>query len=422
MLRQVRGTKDLIANEYKKIKHIYDITYKVASNYGFIPIETPIIEYTEVFTKTLGENSDIITKEMYTFFDRNKNSLTLRPEFTASIARAFITNNLDQLSSPLKFVCHGPVFRYERPQRGRQRQFNQINCEFLGEADSLADIEIISLAINIIKALKIEHKVRLELNSLGDEESYTNYKNVLISYLDKYKDKLSPDSQKRLINNPLRILDSKNESDQRILENAPKIYNYYNNYSDDFFAKVRNGLDNLSIEYKINPLLVRGLDYYSHTTFEFITNELGAQNAVIAGGRYDKLIEQMGGRQTSAVGFAGGVERISELMDEMIYEDKIISIIPIGNQAITVGMKLSHNLRSSGITINFLSKENLSKRFKKSQNSVAVIIIGEQELANNQVTLKEMKSGDQKQINYNDVLESVHLILDKNDSKSIFKP
>ncbi|MBQ4875020.1 MAG: histidine--tRNA ligase [Rickettsiaceae bacterium H1] len=411
MLKQVRGTKDLIADEYRKIKYIYDTAYKIADNYGFTPIETPIIEYSEVFTKTLGEVSDIITKEMYTFLDKNENNLTLRPEFTAAIARAFITNHLEQLPSPLKLICHGPLFRYERPQKGRQRQFNQINCEILGEGDYLADIEAISLAVNLLKALKIENKVKLELNSLGDEESYNDYRTVLTLYLEKYKDQLSIYSQKRLTTNPLRILDSKDESDKAILKDAPKIYNYYSNYSVDFFSKVKNGLDQLDIKYTINPHLVRGLDYYSHTTFEFTTDRLEAQNAVIAGGRYDKLIEIMGGKNTPAIGFAAGIERISELTEEIKYTEKIISIIPMGEEAINKGIILAHRLRSNGITIHLLSKGNLNKRLKKSETSVAAIIIGEKELKNNQLTLKNMKLNTQKQCKDSEILAEIGRIL-----------
>lgn len=413
MLKQVRGTKDIIGDEYKKTKFINDTTYKIATHYyGFTPIETPILEYTEVFTRTLGQDSDIINKEMYTFFDKSDNSITLRPEFTSAIARAFITNNLTQEPLPLKLISQGPVFRYERPQKGRQRQFNQINCEILGSPEYIADIEIISLAINILCALKIRDKVQLELNSIGDEESYTNYRQALICYLTKYKEQLSQDSQHRLLSNPLRILDSKCESDQNILKNAPKISDYYNEYSELFFSQLKKGLDDLSIEYVINPHLVRGLDYYCHTTFEFTTDKLGAQSTLLAGGRYNKLIAQMGGKDTPSVGFAGGVERISALVDPLHHiTSKIISIIPIGEDAIKKSIVLSHGLRNNNIAINLRTKGNLSKRLKQSHESSAVIIIGEYELKNNLLTLKNMKEGTQKYVSYSSILESIQRLL-----------
>ncbi len=407
MLKQVRGTQDIIDKDYKKIKHICDVAYKVASNYGFTLIETPIIEYTEVFTRTLGQDSDIITKEMYTFTDKNGSSVTLRPEFTASIARAFITNNLEQLPSPLKLFCSGPLFRYERPQKGRQRQFNQVNFEILGEESYIADVEVISLAYNFLSALGICDKLVLELNSLGDKESYSNYHKALKLYLLDYKEKLSEDSKKRLFTNPLRILDSKDESDRLILQNAPKIDDYYNTHSQDFFTKIKENLDSLKIKYTINQHLVRGLDYYCHTTFEFVTKKLGSHSAILAGGRYDKLIEQMGGKKTPAIGFAGGIERISELISPIIEKKQIFSIIPISEKEIKFSMILAHQLRRNNINVNLITRGNLQKRLKKSENNYGVIIIGAQEVQNNQVTLKNMQTGTQKSVDAFNIITAI---------------
>ena len=412
MLRQVKGTKDIIDNDYHKMQHIWDTAYKVSDNYGFKKIATPIFEHTEVFTKTLGSDSDIITKEMYTFTDKGENSITLRPEFTAAIARSFITNSLVQMPSPLKLICHGPLFRYERPQQGRLRQFHQVNCEVIGDSEHSADIEIISLAVNFLKALGIENKITLELNSLGDQQSYQDYRQALIAYFSSYQNDLSAESQKKLITNPLRILDSKDQTDQDLIKNAPKIADYYNSPSADFFSKVKEGLDAIGIHYVINPYLVRGLDYYCHTTFEFTTTELGAQSAVIAGGRYDTLIKNMGGQDTPAIGFAGGIERLSALteLEEQIHTE-LISIISIDVGAITLAMKLAHVLRRNNITINLMLKGNLKKRMKKAETSKAVIFIGAQEMQCSMVTIKNMNTGQQEQVNYDNILNKIQVIL-----------
>ncbi len=404
MLKQVRGTRDLIGGELNKVTQIYRKVYRVANNYGFSQIETPVIEYADVFVKNLGNDSDVVMKEMYTFIDKSNNTLALRPEFTAPVCRAFITNNLQQRASPLKLICHGPLFRYERPQKGRQRQFHQVNCEIIGEESYLADVEAISLAVNMLKALNIERKVQLELNSLGDEQSYNSYRKALVDYLESHRGDLSSLSQERLVTNPLRILDTKEEGDRRILAGAPIIQDYYNEESEEFFSQVKLGLDAMGIVYKINPLLVRGLDYYSHTTFEFTTNELGAQNAVIAGGRYDRLIQQMGGGKIPAVGFAGGVERISELMDDVDVVSTVVALIPIGEAALMVGLKVAHQLRADGIVVNLFGKGNVKKRFKKAEGSVAAVIIGEQEIESNQLTVKDMSSGSEIKVGYDELL------------------
>ncbi len=407
MLKQVKGTKDIIADEYYKMRSLYDIAYRVAENYGFTSISTPIFEYTEVFTKNLGEDTDIITKEMYTFTDKGDKSITLRPEFTAAIARSFITNHLDQMPSPLKLIAHGPLFRYERPQQGRLRQFHQINCEVLGDPDAGADVEIISLAVNLLQALGIDDRVTLEINSLGDEQSYKSYREALTEYLSSYKDDLSADSQKRLITNPIRILDSKDARDKDVLKSAPKIYDYYNVSSDSFFSEVKKGLDVIGVDYIVNPYLVRGLDYYCHTTFEFTTAELGSQNAVIAGGRYDGLIKKMGGKDTPSIGFAGGIERLIALMSEIQPKKKDqIAIIAIDPEAVSKSMQLAHRLRQNDIKVKLMVRGALGKNMKKAENSSSVILIGTQELQKNTVTIKNMSTGEQQVVDYDAVLRS----------------
>ena len=287
----------------------------VAARYGYAEVATPIFEFTEVFARTLGETSDVVTKEMYSFTDRGGEALTLRPEYTAGVARAFISGALGQ-NLPVKLFCSGPMFRYERPQKGRLRQFHQIDVEVIGAPEPLADVEVIALGAQILRALGLAEHVRLELNTLGDPESRQAYRDRLVGYLSAYRDRLSPDSQARLERNPLRILDSKDEGDREILKGAPTLDASLNEASKAFFAGVRAGLDALGIAYAINPMLVRGLDYYTHTAFEFTTDRLGAQGAVLAGGRYDGLVAAMGGPDTPGIGWAAGVERLAMLLDE----------------------------------------------------------------------------------------------------------
>ena len=274
-LQPVRGTKDILADDYRVFSHVQNTARHVSFLYGFKEISTPIFEFTEVFKKTLGEESDVVGKEMYMFEDRGGESITLRPEFTAGIARAFISGGLtNQL--PLKLFSTGPLFRYERPQKGRQRQFHQINFEMLGVADPMADVEVISMGAHVLDALGVSDKIKLEINSLGDKDSREKYRDALVEYLNDYKNDLSDDSKIRLEKNPMRILDSKDEGDKKIVEDAPVIGDYYSNEAADFFAAVTEGLSGLGVEYGLNNRLVRGLDYYSHTAFEFTTNQLGS--------------------------------------------------------------------------------------------------------------------------------------------------
>ncbi|CAN7939909.1 unnamed protein product, partial [Ixodes pacificus] len=306
-LRVVRGTRDLLPGECYKFNYIRRIAQEIGDRYGFTPVETPIFEFSDVFSRTLGDSSDIIMKEMYSFPDRGGDSLTLRPEFTAAIVRLLINENL---TLPAKLFTSGPVFRYERPQKCRQRQFHQINYEYFGARDYMVDFEVIALAYTIIAKVGLRHKVRLEINSLGSNEDMVVYKGVLVEYFEKYQNGLSEDSKRRLSTNPLRILDSKDRGDLEILGDAPTIWDFYSEHSRKFFDGIVDSLSRAGIPYVMNPRLVRGLDYYSDTVFEFKTLGLGAQDAIIAGGRYDGLVALMGGDDTPAVGFAGGIERI----------------------------------------------------------------------------------------------------------------
>ena len=302
-LRPVRGTHDIVGEEALRHRKVLETGRAVAARYGYHEVGTPVFEFTEVFARTLGETSDVVTKEMYTFEDRGGDSLTLRPEYTAGIARAFIAGSLGH-QLPIRVFASGPMFRYERPQKGRLRQFHQIDVEILGAPEPLADVEVIALGARILAELGLAGQVVLELNSLGDPASRRAYRDALVGYLARYRDELSEDSRDRLERNPLRILDSKDARDREILIGAPSLANSLNEKSQAFFTEVRAGLDALGIAYRINPGLVRGLDYYTHTAFEFTTTALGAQGAVLAGGRYDGLIATMGGPDTPGIGWA----------------------------------------------------------------------------------------------------------------------
>ena len=398
-LKPVRGTQDILPEENRRYRLVEDIALGVADRYGFGEISTPIFEFTEVFSRTLGDSSDIVTKEMYTFQDKGSDSITLRPEGTAGIARAFISNGLQQ-QLPIKFFYRGPMFRYERPQKGRRRQFHQVGIETLGIISPHADIEAISLAKTFLEELGLGDEISLELNSLGDNESRSVYNQELKAYFNDHKQKLSGQSVKRLEKNPLRILDSKEVEDQMVITNAPRLQDSFNDRSRDFFAELCGGLQELNIQYQHNHNLVRGLDYYSHTAFEFTTKDLGAQGTVLAGGRYDSLINQMGGPETPGIGWAAGVERLALLLNNDVKTKRAIAVIPVGKGTETEALVLTEKLRKSGFHIDLGYSGNLKKRMKRAneQNAIAVIFIGESESTRKVVKLKNMDSGDQIEI------------------------
>lgn len=376
----------------------------MAKRYGYGEISTPVFEFSEVFHRTLGDTSDVVTKETYSFTDRGGENLTLRPEFTAGVARAFISGNLqDQL--PLKFFYFGPAFRYERPQKGRQRQFHQLGAELLGVQEPLGDIEIIALAYNILGALGLKEKVKLEINTLGDAESRARYRNALVEFFRSHESYISEDSKKRLARNPLRILDSKDEGDRKVIADAPRMAEYLTQAAQDFYHAVKSGLAATGIGYSENDRLVRGLDYYNHTVFEFTTDMLGAQGTVLAGGRYDGLIEIMGGQPTAGTGFAAGIERLSALMDfdhhpQFIKPPRPVAVIPLGEAAEKEALVLAESLRAQGITIDLGYRGNLKNRMKKADKVHArlAVIIGDSELAKKAVIVKDLDSGTQEEV------------------------
>ena len=398
-LQPVRGTHDLIAEEARRHYHIIEAAREIVQYYGFEDIQTPIFEFTEVFQRTLGETSDVVSKEMYSFEDRGGESLTLRPENTAGVARAFISNGLMQ-HLPLKLFYQGPMFRYERPQKGRQRQFHQIGAEYIGVADPQADVEVILMGAAVLKALGLSENVTLELNSLGDRASRDAYREVLVQYFSDHREQLSKDSLARLARNPLRILDSKDEGDRVLCAQAPTFQAYMTEESKDFFAQVREGLTACNVSYTLNEKLVRGLDYYCHTAFEFVTTQLGAQGTVLAGGRYDGLIGFMGGPETPAVGWAAGVERLSMLATGPKPLPRPVAMIALGDSAEKLAFPLVQTWRDQGFYIDFAASGNMKKRMKAANKRACQIalILGENELDSGTIIWKDLDTGHQEEI------------------------
>lgn len=398
-LQPVRGTHDLLPEEMLRHRAVVETARDVAERFGYGEIATPIFEFSEVFKRTLGDTSDIVTKEMYSFTDRGGEMLTLRPEGTAGVARAMMSGGLAQ-HLPLKFFYSGPMFRYERPQKGRMRQFHQIGVELLGVAQPVGDVEIIALGVQILRELGILDHTTLELNTLGDSESRQSYRKALVAYFEGHRDRLSADSRDRLTRNPLRILDSKDEGDRRLVADAPLFAEHLNQASRDFFAAVTAGLDALGIAYHLNPRLVRGLDYYCHTAFEFTTDQLGAQGTVMGGGRYDGLVGMMGGSQTPGVGWAAGIERLAMLLRNPPAARRPIAVVPVGEEAATAALKLAVELRGAGHVVELGYGGNLGKRMKRANklDARAAVIIGTDELARAAVTLRDLDSGEQEEV------------------------
>ncbi|MEJ0046049.1 MAG: histidine--tRNA ligase [Rhodospirillales bacterium] len=398
-LQPIRGTKDIIGEDQRRHSHVVTTARATAATYGLDEWTTPIFEDTRVFARTLGDTSDVVTKEMYTFEDRGGDSLTLRPENTAGICRALVTNGLTQ-SLPQKVFYAGPMFRYERPQKGRYRQFHQIGAELIGPSEPLADAEIIALGWDILNALGIAHDVVLELNTLGDAESRAAYRAALIGYFSAHRGDLSRDSQERLEKNPLRILDSKDEQDRALVAQAPTIAPFLTTAAADFYRGVQHQLALFGIPFVENPRIVRGLDYYSHTAFEFVTTRLGAQGTVMAGGRYDGLVAEMGGPPTPAVGWAAGVERLAMLLPASPPAPQPVAIVPLGDAAAAASIGILQALRHAGVRAETAYRGNLKRRMERANKigARAAVIIGDEELANGVATVRDFASGTQSKI------------------------
>jgi histidyl-tRNA synthetase len=395
-LQPVRGTQDLLPEAARRHRRVGEMAQELAVRYGFAEIATPIFEFTEVFARPIGETTDIVTKEMYTFTDRGGEEITLRPENTAGVVRAVLSNGLVQ-SAPLKFFYRGPMFRYERPQKGRFRQFHQIGVELIGVPQPQADIEVIALGARLLKELGIGTRVTLELNTLGDPESRQFYRTGIVSYFLHYKNELSEDSRRRLETNPLRILDSKDEGDKALIADAPRLSDYMTIASQRFFMDVKDGLQNIGIAYEINPHLVRGLDYYTHTVFEFVTTDLGAQGTVLAGGRYDGLVELMGGPAMPGVGWAAGIERLAMLIDEPPAPARPIALVPIGSAAEHLALKIAEDLRDRGLIVDLGYSGNIQRRMRRANriNARVAVLLGDAEINREIATLRDLDSGAQ---------------------------
>src|ERR1043165_1646966 len=331
-VQPVRGTQSLLGEDADRLAAVVAAFDRVRRLFGFKRVEVPTIEQTGVFARTIGETTDVVSKEMYSFEDRGGESITLRPEFTAGICRAYLSEGWQQYA-PLKLAAHGSAFRYERPQKGRFREFHQLDAEIIGAAEPQADVEILSLGYQLRRELGISDGVTLELNTLGDPKTREAWRAALVEYFQSHRNELSEDSVARLERNPLRILDSKDPKDRAVCANAPSVDDHLTSEAAGFFAAVTGGVDAAGVPWKRNPRLVRGLDYYRHTAFEFVTDRLGAQGTVIAGGRYDGLIEALGGPHTPAVGWAAGIERLAMMIDKPKVERPDAVLIPIGAQA-----------------------------------------------------------------------------------------
>ncbi|MDD2839614.1 MAG: histidine--tRNA ligase [Rickettsiales bacterium] len=400
--QNVRGTQDFLGENIEKYNCVIEIAKRNAKAYNFHEIITPIIEFSNLFERSVGDGSDIVMKELYRFEDRGGNILALRPEFTAGVVRSFLNNDELNQNLPQKLFSYGPVFRYDRPQKGRYRQFNQINCEYIGIKEYMADVEIISLAYKILKDLGLKN-ITLEINSLGSNECKKKYEDALKKYFESFRESLSEDSKTRLEKNPLRILDSKEDCDKELLKNAPKISDFYTDEEKIFFDNILKSLDKLGVKYFANNLLVRGLDYYTSTVFEFTTTDLGAQSTALGGGRYDDLIEQMGGVSIPAVGFGGGVERMMLLLDEkLLKKEEIIAVIPISENEIDFCFDLVNKLRLEGKKIEFIYSGKFKKKMEKMDKCGAdfAIVIGEEEIKTNKLKIKNLKDGITKDFVY----------------------
>lgn len=391
--RPVRGTQDIFGDFERRFTHVAETFERVRRLYCFSRVEVPVFESTAVFARSLGETTDVVSKEMYSFEDRGGDSLTLRPEFTAGIARAYLTEGWQQYA-PLKLATHGAVFRYERPQKGRYRQFHQIDAEVIGAAEPMADVELLAMADQLLHELGIADGVTLQLNTLGDAETRDAWRMALVEHFEAHRGDLSEDSLKRLDKNPMRILDSKDPRDRPIADSAPGIDAYLTAEAADFFAAVTGGLDAAGVKWTRNDRLVRGLDYYRHTAFEFVTDRLGAQGTVLAGGRYDGLIESLGGPATPGVGWAAGIERLAMLLEEPEATDADVGILAERSETEDDASRIGAILRHAGISVFTTYRGKKAKRYDRTAAAAKVVLIVDRRTdENGDSLLIRLKSG-----------------------------
>lgn len=408
-LQAPRGTRDILPAERVYWQYLEGIARQILERAAYREICTPIFEQTQLFERGIGEATDIVSKEMYTFSDRAQRSLTLRPEGTAGVVRAYIEHGLHSQGSVQRLWYLGPMFRYERPQSGRYRQFHQLGVEVLGSADPRADAEVIAVALDILQTLGLK-ELTLMLNSVGDREDRSEYRQALVDYLTPYKADLDPDSQERLHRNPLRILDSKDPRTQAIVKEAPRLLDYLSPRSRDHFEQVQSLLQDLGIRYQINPALVRGLDYYTHTAFEFQDLSLGNEGTVCGGGRYDHLVEELGGPATPAIGWAMGLERLILLLRDRPLPPRnqpYLYMVTRGEAAERQGLILAQQLRHQGYTVEVdLSGSAFGKQVKRADRVGATVclVIGESEATDRTVQVKWLASGEQVLVPQQEIL------------------
>ena len=411
-IRSIKGTQDILPEESMKWQSLEDQIRKISSYYGYKEIRTPAFENTKLFSRGVGEETDIVSKEMYSWTDQGGENLTLKPELTAPVARAYIQHNLGRIRPINKLYYIDALFRRERPQKGRYRQFHQFGVEAFGSEHPEIDAEVIALAISVFESLGLEG-LKLNLNSIGSAECRENYRTALKDYLKPYFNDLTETSQKRFNDNPLRILDTKAPNEIGILEDAPKISNYLTNEDETHFNEVIEYLDILEIEYELMPKLVRGLDYYSRTTFEITSLDLGAQNAICGGGRYDGLTEILGGKPTPGIGFAAGMERILLAMkDEQFNKDEVkIYIVGLGDNTLKTVIKLAEDLREQNLSTEFdVLRRSLKAQLREANkmNVKYAIIIGDEELESNQLEVKNFSTGNQQKIELSKIVDHMN--------------
>ncbi|WP_424687217.1 histidine--tRNA ligase [Halarcobacter ebronensis] len=401
-IQSLRGMNDILGEDSKYFTYFIENASRIAKNYGFSYLETPILEETALFKRSVGESSDIVNKEMYQFIDKGENDVCLRPEGTAGVVRSFVQNKFDRAGGTYKWFYYGPMFRYERPQKGRLRQFHQFGCEVFGQASVYEDANIIMMLKDILDFFEI--KFTLQLNSLGCPACMPTYRENLVKHLTSFKDELCEDCNRRIETNPIRVLDCKNENCQKLLYNAPKITNNLCEKCDTDFEKLKEILDFNGIEYEIDTNLVRGLDYYSQTAFEFTSNEIGAQSAIAGGGRYDKLVEFLGGRETPGIGFAIGIERLLELVKMKEQKEDIVYVGAMDDKALNLVSKVVNNKRKTTKTIMEYTSRGFGKHFKlaEKQGANIVALIGENELNDNTIYVKNIETQEEKTIKIED--------------------
>ncbi|MFQ5355261.1 MAG: histidine--tRNA ligase [Mariprofundaceae bacterium] len=407
MVRSIRGVHDAFPDETSAWQRVEQVARDTFGRYGFSEIRLPIMEPTELFVRSIGKATDIVNKEMYSFLDKGGDALSLRPEGTAGVVRAYLQASLTR-SGTQRWYYMGPMFRRERPQKGRLRQFQQIGVELIGPAGPVEDAEILAMARDMLKQLSIEH-VRYEVNSLGCNICRPGYRKALLDFLQAHKDKLCETCQERTVSNPIRVLDCKVPSCGQILAGAPVMTGYLCEACEQHFSGFKSGLEALEVPYVINPYMVRGLDYYTRSAFEITTDRLGSQGTVIAGGRYDGLIEELGGPAIPAVGFALGLERLSMLIDGITPGSAQLAVVAIGDEALTYSLKIARKFRESGIKVVHCGSGSAKTLFKRAHREGVyfVAVVGDEEMRSKMVSIKSMLNGKQQQLTIKGAIDHI---------------